>query len=151
LVVEEEKIMSVKNFSNRDTYESGDIVQYANGYWKANREVTPPMFPSIMDGDRPGDSDAWSRASITEVIHGKGGGGGGHGGGGHGGGGWGGGHHGGGRGGFVGPWGWGGGYWDGPEWVVTTPCLEFDDAGNCVIFGANSPIGRHLKKLAKGR
>jgi hypothetical protein len=138
--------MAMKNFSNRDTYESGDIVQYANGYWKANRDVTPPMFPSIMDGDRPGDSDAWSRASITEVIHGKGGGGG-HGGGhgGHGG------HRGGRGGGFVGPWGWGGGYWDGPDVVVMPGCLEFDDSGNCVIFGAQSPIGRHLKRLARGR
>jgi len=160
----------MRDFSNRDSYQPGEIVRYWGNYWKATRPVTPPWFPSLMSGDVPGESGAWVQASATEIT-GHGGGGGGHGGGGHGG------HGGHGHGHGWGPGGWWGGPWGWGGYDFVENCDEYDAAGNCVIFsgedrsnlavatpagyryldedmtvfGADSPVGQYLRRKARGR
>lgn len=56
-------------FDNTNSYSKGDVVTHWGQYWQATRDVKPPMFPSVMSGDVPGDSDAWRSMSAQEVVN----------------------------------------------------------------------------------
>ena len=57
------------DFDNSNSYSKGDVVSYWGQYWQATRDVKPPMFPSIMSGDVPGDSDAWRSMTAQEIVN----------------------------------------------------------------------------------
>lgn len=57
--------VDVKPWDNASSYASGDVVYNDHRYFRALRDVSPPLLPSIMNGEVPGSSDAWRE--ITEA------------------------------------------------------------------------------------
>ncbi len=55
-------------FDNTQIYNPGDIASYWGQWWKATRQVLPPMIPLFMKGDVPGGSDAWVPLTAEQVI-----------------------------------------------------------------------------------
>lgn len=61
--------MAHPSFDNSQSYSQGSVVTYYGQYWQANRDISPPMFPSIQSGDVPGSSSAWRSMSADEVVN----------------------------------------------------------------------------------
>jgi hypothetical protein len=60
--------VEVREWDNHNTYEVGDVVYYAQKYWRAAHRVEPPFFPALMDGEVPGHSDKWDMAAQSTVL-----------------------------------------------------------------------------------
>jgi LPXTG-motif cell wall-anchored protein len=58
----------VKEWDNHVTFYPGDVVYFSQQYWRAARQIDPPMIPAMMDGEVPGQSNAWRPIPQSEVL-----------------------------------------------------------------------------------
>lgn len=56
----------VRSWDNHFAYAEGDVVFYEGRYYRARRDIEPPMFPVLMSGEVPGASDVWKEIPQPE-------------------------------------------------------------------------------------